>query len=121
MPIGVTVTLPNPGEALRAGQYALARVVLADDTQRLTVPALAIANTAGQDQVWVIDKGSLVRRAITTGRRDESQGLVEVLAGLTPASQVLAARFDNLREGAKAVVVPRAATGASAAASATPR
>ena len=119
--IGVTVAVPNPGETLRAGQYAMARVVLPDDSQRLTVPALAVANTSGQDQVWVIDNGSLVRRAITTGRRDEAQGLVEVLAGLAPTSQVLAVRFDTLREGAKAVVVPRAAAGASAAASATPR
>ena len=119
--IGVTVSVPNPNEAFRAGQYALARVVLPDSGQRLTVPELAIGNAAGQDQVWVIDNGTLVRRAVTTGRRDESQGLVEVLAGLTPTTQVLAARFDNLREGAKAVVVSRAAPVASAAASSSAR
>jgi hypothetical protein len=52
------------------------------------------------------------------GRRDERVGLVEVLQGVTPASVVLAARFDNLREGAKAsVVAPRTAPVASAAAS----
>jgi membrane fusion protein, multidrug efflux system len=119
--IGVTVAVPNADEAFRAGQYALARVVLPDSGERLTVPALAVGSTSGQDQVWVIDNGSLVRRAITTGRRDESQGLVEVLAGLAPTSQVLATRFDNLREGAKAVVVSRAAPVASAAASATAR
>lgn len=119
--IGVTVAVPNPGETFRAGQYALARVVLPDSGQRLTVPALAVGNTSGQDQVWVIEDGSLVRRAVTTGRRDESQGLVEVVAGLAPTSQVLAAPFDNLREGAKAVIVLRAAPVASAAASATMR
>ena len=121
--IGVTVAVPNPNEAFRAGQYAIARVVLPDSGQRLTLPALAVGNAAGQDSVWVIDNGVLVRRAITTGRRDEAQGLVEVLAGLTPTSQVLATRFDNLREGAKAVVAARAAPVASAtqAASATAR
>jgi len=40
-----------------------------------------------------------------------------VLAGLTASAQVLAAGYDNLREGAKAVVVERAAPTASAAAS----
>lgn len=113
--IGVTVAVPNANEIYRAGQYALALVVLPDTTQRLTVPALAIGNTVGQDQVWVIENGALVRRAITTGRRDAAQGVVEVLAGLDPTSQVLAARFDNLREGAKAVVVAKAAPVASAA------
>ena len=119
--IGVTVAVPNPNEAFRAGQYAIARVVLPDSGQRLTLPALAVGNAAGQDSVWVIDNGVLVRRAITTGRRDEAQGLVEVLAGLTPTSQVLATRFDNLREGAKAVVAARAAPVASAAASSSVR
>ena len=40
--IGVTLALDNPGERLRAGQYAVARVELADDKQRLTVPLAAL-------------------------------------------------------------------------------
>ena len=119
--IGVTVSIPNPKEIFRAGQYALASVVLSDSALHLTVPALAIVNVLGQEHVWVIDHGALARRAITTGRRDEAQGRVEVLAGLTPAAQVLAAGYDNLREGAKAVVVERATPTASAAASSAVR
>jgi membrane fusion protein (multidrug efflux system) len=117
--IGVTIELANPGERLRAGQYAVARATLGDETERLTVPAAAVGNTSGQDHVWVLDAGVLARRAVTLGRRDEREARVEVLAGLTPASQVLAARFDNLREGAKAAVVAtKAATVASAASAA---
>ena len=116
--IGVTIALPNPKERLRAGQYALARTTLADETERLTLPATAVGSTAGQDHVWVIESGALVRRAVTLGRRDAREGRVEVLQGVTPASVVLAARFDNLREGAKAsVVVNKSAPVASAAAS----
>ena len=115
--IGVTVTIDNPKEMFRAGQYALGRVVLPDSSLHLTVPVLAIVNVSGQDHVWMIDKGALTRRAITTGRRDEAQGLVEVKSGLTASAQVLAAGYDNLREGAKAVVVARSAPTASAAAS----
>ena len=69
----------------------------------------------------MIDNGALARRAISTGRRDETQGRIEVLSGLAPTAQVLAARFDNLREGAKATVAARAAPVASAAASTTAR
>jgi membrane fusion protein (multidrug efflux system) len=64
-----------------------------------------VGNTSGQDHVWVIENGKLARRAVKLGRRDEREGRVEVLDGVPPASQVLAARFDNLREGAKAAVV----------------
>ena len=103
--IGVTIAIANPKETFRAGQYAIARVQLRDDTQRLTIPATAVTQTAGQDQVWVIEAGALVRRAVTTGRRDAVQGRVEVLSGLTPTAQVLTARYDNLREGGKASVV----------------
>jgi RND family efflux transporter MFP subunit len=118
--IGVTIELANPKELLRAGQYALVRAELADDTDRLTLPANAVGTTSGQDHVWLIEGGQLVRRAITVGRRDERQGRVEVLQGLTPASQVLAARFDNLREGAKATVVAAKSAPVASAAASTP-
>lgn len=103
--IGVTLVLDNPQELYRAGQYAVAKVVLPDDTQRLTVPIAAISRNSGQEQVWMIENGSLVRRIVTTGRSDAREGRVEVLNGLKPDAQVLAARFDNLREGDPAQVV----------------
>ena len=117
--IGVTVAFDNPKETFRAGQYALARVVLDDPQQRLTLPTSAIGHQSGQEHVWLIEGGALARRAVTTGRRDDAGGRVEVLQGVDAQSQVLAARFDNLREGAKAVLLPGksaavAASGASA-------
>jgi membrane fusion protein, multidrug efflux system len=121
--IGVTVALPNADEKLRAGQYALARVQIPDATTRLTLPVLAVFKGAAQDEVWVIDNGKLTRRAVTVGRRDDAQGLVEIVAGVTPTTQVLSTRFDNLSEGRSAVVVARAEPVASAnqAASASAR
>lgn len=118
--IGVTIELANPNERLRAGQYALARVELADPQQRLTVPATAVGSTAGQDHVWLIEQGVLARRAVTLGRRDAREGRIEVLGGLSPSSQVLAARFDNLREGAKAAVVANKSAAVASAAASTP-
>lgn len=116
--IGVTIALDNTKETLRAGQYAVARVELADEQRRLTVPIGALGSTAGQDHVWVIDDGALLRRAVTLGRRDEVHGRVEVLTGLAAEAQVLGARFDNLREGAKAIVVADKAKAIPVAASA---
>ncbi len=115
--IGVTVGVANPKERLRAGQYAVASVTLPDPVQRLTLPLSAIVGGTGAAQVWVIEGGVLARRAVTLGRRDEAQGRVEVVSGLAPGAQVLAARFDSLREGSKAAVVARSAAVASAASS----
>lgn len=119
--IGVTIELPNPREALRAGQYALARVVLSDAAERLTLPLDAVGSSSGQDHVWVIENGALMRRAVTTGRRDPARGRVEVLSGLPPEATVLAASFDNLREGAKAAVVVRPAGPSASASSVSPK
>jgi RND family efflux transporter MFP subunit len=118
--IGVTIELPNPNEALRAGQYALVRTTLADETERLTLPATAVGSTAGQDHVWLIENGALARRAVMLGRRDAREGRVEVLQGVTPASVVLAARFDSVREGAKAFVVAGKTAPVASAAASTP-
>ncbi len=120
--IGVTVTVANRDERLRAGQYALARVDLPDGQQRLLVPLAAVGATGGQNHVWLIDNGVLARRAITLGRRDEAGSRVEVLTGLATDAQVLAARFDNLREGAPARVLaaaPLAAAGSGSSAAAS--
>jgi RND family efflux transporter MFP subunit len=116
--IGVTVELANPGERLRAGQFALATVQLPDDRQRLVLPVTAIGSNAGQSRVWAIENGLLARRAVTTGREDAARGRVEVITGVTADTQVLVARFDNLREGAKALVTANAATRQASAASA---
>lgn len=115
--IGVTLTLDNTGERFRAGQYAVARVELPDDKPRLTVPSTAVGAVSGQEHVWLIEKGMLVRRIVTTGRRDPREGRVEILAGVTPQSQVLGARFDNLKEGERAEIRAPKASMASVAAS----
>ena len=95
---------------------------LPDDRQRLLLPAAAVGSTAGQNHVWVIEGGKLARRAVTLGRRDEAGARVEVLDGVGVDAQVLGARFDNLREGAQALVTgsapPGAATGPAVASAA---
>lgn len=118
--IGVVVVLDNKKEQFRAGQYAQATVQLEDDTTRLSLPTSAVGQASGQDFVWTVENNTLVRRLVITGRRDVTTGRVEVSKGLPQDVQVLAARFDNLKEGAPAkVVAQRAAPTASVAASAS--
>ena len=117
--IGVTVELANPNERLRAGQFAMARVSLPETPPSLTVPSTAVGSASGQEYVWTLEKGKLLRRSITTGRHDAATGAAEVLQGITADTVVLAASFDNLREGQAASVgdKPAAAGAASGPAS----
>ena len=117
--IRVVVVLANPGEVFRAGQYASAVVMLEDAAQRLTVPIASVGQASGQDYVWTVEKGVLVRRIVITGRRDSVSGRVEVTQGLTPELQVLGARFDSLKEGAPAKIVAKGAAPTAPAASAS--
>jgi RND family efflux transporter MFP subunit len=120
--IGVVVVLENRDERYRAGQYAQANLTLEDAQQRLTLPSTAVGQTSGQDFVWTVEKDALVRRIIVTGRQDPAGRRVEVVRGLAPETTVLAVRFDNLKEGQPARVVPnRSAPTASNPASAAPR
>ena len=118
--IKVVVVLENPNEVFRAGQYASAIVMLDDGKQRLTVPVSAVAQASGQDYVWTLEKGALVRRIVITGRRDPVTGRVEVTQGLSADLHVLGARFENLKEGAPARVVSKGANNDMPAAQAAP-
>ncbi len=113
--IRVVVRVPNPQELFRAGQYASAVLLLTDAAPRLTVPLTAVGQASGQDFVWTLEKGALVRRLVITGRRDAAANRVEVTQGLQADQPVLGARFDNLKEGAPARVAG-AASGAGASA-----
>ena len=114
--IAVVVALENRGERYRAGQYAEASVVVPDGTERLVVPAQAIGQASGQDFVWTIENGALVRRIVVVGRRDAVKDQAEIVRGVGAEQTLLALRFDGLREGAPArVVAQRAASAASGA------
>jgi len=83
------------------------------------VPATSVGQASGQDFVWTVENGALVRRLVITGRRDASNGRVEVTKGLAADAQVIAARFDTLKEGASAKVVAKGAGSGMPAASAS--
>jgi membrane fusion protein, multidrug efflux system len=100
----VYVSLPNPDAALRSGMFTTGRIALAASAPALTLPTAAVRSEAGQSYVWTIDQGKLARRIVITGRRDETNARVEIRTTLPAKTPVLAARFDNLKDGAPALV-----------------
>jgi multidrug efflux pump subunit AcrA (membrane-fusion protein) len=100
----VYVSLPNPDAALRNGMFATGRIALASSAPAPTLPAIAVRSEAGQTYVWTIDNGKLVRRIVITCRRDEANARIESKTTLPREMPVLAARFDNLKDGLPALV-----------------
>ncbi|MFO1395816.1 MAG: efflux RND transporter periplasmic adaptor subunit [Burkholderiales bacterium] len=100
----VFVGIPNPNGELRGGMFATGRVALAASAPVMSLPTNAVRQEGGQTFVWAIEDGKLVKRMVVTGRRDEETGRVEIKTALPATLKVLAARFDNLKEGAPALV-----------------
>jgi len=100
----VFVGVPNPNNELRGGMFSTGRVSLAASTPVMSLPTIAVRTEAGQTFVWAIEDGKLVKRMVVVGRRDEENGRVEIKTALPATLKVLAARFDNLKEGSPALV-----------------
>ena len=100
----VFVGVPNPNNELRGGMFATGRVALAATAPTMSLPANAVRTEGGQTYVWAIEDGKLAKRMVVTGRRDEETGRVEIKTALPATLKVLSARFDNLKEGAPALV-----------------
>ncbi|MFO1322603.1 MAG: efflux RND transporter periplasmic adaptor subunit [Burkholderiales bacterium] len=100
----VFVGIPNPNGELRGGMFATGRVALAAGAPVTSLPAGAVRTELGQTFVWAIEDGKLVKRMVVVGRRDEEGNRVEIKTALPPTLKVLAARFENLKEGAPALV-----------------
>lgn len=115
----VLIAVANPDEALKAGMFANGSISIERTAPMPTLPADAVRTNGGETHVWLIADGKLVKRTIKTGRRDDEAHRIEVVSGLTNDDVVLAARFDNLREGADAFVTGNAPASAKATAPAS--
>jgi RND family efflux transporter MFP subunit len=119
--IHVFVGLTNPDGALKSGMFSTGRIALASSAPMPTLPLAAIRSEAGQSFVWTIQDGKLAKRLVALGRRDDEVGVVELKTPLPPGTPVLAAKFDNLKEGAPAIAKISAPTSSPASAASAPR
>jgi RND family efflux transporter MFP subunit len=103
--INVYVALPNENALLKAGMFARVRLRAQKDKEVPALPLTAVQSDAGQPVVWIILDGKLAKRIVTVGRRDERAQLIEIISGVNPGDQVVATKFDNLRDGLAAKVV----------------
>jgi RND family efflux transporter MFP subunit len=91
----VEADVPNDG-SLRPGSFARAEIITKEDDRGLCVPASAITTFAGIEKVFVVEKGKIVEKPVTTGRRGGDW--VEIVIGLK-TGEVVVLDPGNLQTG----------------------
>ena len=96
--IRVAGLFPNPGNALRPGQYGRVRTALRIQTGALLVPQRAVNELQGIYQIAVVDTGNKVDiRTVKVGDRIGSDWIIS--DGLKPGERVVAEGIQKVRQG----------------------
>ncbi|MCX6953330.1 MAG: efflux RND transporter periplasmic adaptor subunit [Verrucomicrobia bacterium] len=93
---------PNPEGRLLPGAFANVEFTLGEVADALLVPAAAVIPGLSEKNVFVIQDGKAVRKAVQTGVRTETS--VQILSGLSVGDVVITSGQQQLRAG-QAVVV----------------
>lgn len=96
--------IKNENQALRAGLFAEAEIVVNPDARAIVVPASAVVEFAGAEKVWKLTKErTAAEQAVQIGsRRGDS---IEIIQGLSPGDVIL----QSGQEGKVAIIKPLAA------------
>ena len=118
----VFVGVPNPNNELRGGMFATGRISLAASAPVMSLPAGAVRSEAGPD-LRVGDRRRQARQAHGRGRppRRGDRAAWRSRPRCRRTLKVLAARFENLKEGAPALVKATGRRPPKASATATAR
>jgi multidrug efflux pump subunit AcrA (membrane-fusion protein) len=91
--------LPQMGIKVRFLDDAPVAASSAPTGPRIRVPSVAVQRIDGGAFVWVVSDGRVERRAVTVG--PESEGSIEVLAGVTSGEELVSPVVAGLEDGGK--------------------
>ena len=91
--------VPNPGNELKPGLFATARVRQRTPTPAILVPATAVQTTGGTSRVYVVNGDRAEERIVTTGQTVDA--LVEITSGLKAGERVATTNVTKLADGMK--------------------
>ena len=101
----VEALFPNPGNALRPGQFARVRVKFDTRKGALLVPQRAVSELQGSYQVVVVDSDNKAHiRPIKVGERSGALWMIE--EGLKPGERVVVEGIQKVKEGATVTPKP---------------
>jgi len=100
----VEANVPNPGNELKPGLFATARIQQPKQTLAILVPATAVQTAAGTSRVWVVNGDRVEERVVTIGPPLDT--LVEVTTGLKAGERVATANVAQLADGMAVATKP---------------
>lgn len=95
----VEAIVPNPGNTLKPGLFATARIQQPNQTPAILVPASAVQTAAGTSRVFVVTGDHVEERVVTLGQAVDT--LVELTSGLKPNERVATTNLSQLADGTK--------------------
>ena len=93
----IEAIVPNPGNDLKPGLFATARIQQPNPTPAILVPATAVQTTAGTSRVYVVNGERAEERIVTVGQSVET--LVEVTGGVRAGERVATTNVAQLADG----------------------
>ena len=93
----VTLEVNDPKGDLKPGMFSRVGIVFERRSEALTIPRIALLDTDGASNVFVVAAGKAEQRAIKTGL--SNAGKIEVTEGLTGAEQVVIVGQTGLKDG----------------------
>jgi RND family efflux transporter MFP subunit len=93
----VEAVVPNPGNELKPGLFATARIQQPKQTPAILVPISAVQTATGTSRVWVLNGDRVEERVVTIGQPLDT--LVDVTSGLTAGERVATANVAQLTDG----------------------
>jgi RND family efflux transporter MFP subunit len=115
----VYISVANKDGALLGGMFAKGNIVTERSAVMPLVPVDALRSDNGRQVVYKVDNGKVVAQPVTLGLRNEDSGYAEVTEGLQAGAQVIVAKLDAVKPGARVkLAMPAGAAPAAATASA---
>jgi membrane fusion protein, multidrug efflux system len=93
----VTLEVNDPKGDLKPGMFARVGIVFERRADALTIPRVALLDTDGASNVFVVNAGKAEQRSIRTGL--SNSGRIEVLEGLKGEEQVVVVGQNGLKDG----------------------
>ena len=94
-----TAIIDNSAGNLAPGMFGQFTIAYEKHDHALVIPAHALLDEDDETTFYVVDNGEVARRTVETGIR--SDGVVEILAGLTNSDQIVVVGQSSLRNGSK--------------------
>jgi RND family efflux transporter MFP subunit len=98
--VRVYVSVPNADRRLVGGLFASGRVITQRIANAVAVPEAALRSAPDSgSHVLLVENGTIARRAVTAGGRDEVARVVAITNGLTGGETVIVGAAEGLRPG----------------------